>query len=382
MADNVTITQGTGTSIAADDVGGVLYQRIKLAFGADGSAADVSSGLPLPVTDATAEASLASILAKLSADPATQTTLAAILAKLIAAPATEAKQDTTITALGAITETAPASDTASSGLNGRLQRIAQNITTLIASVLKVGGNVASGASDSGNPVKVGGVYNSIPPTYTNGQRGDLQLNASGQLIIASTNSDPATGTNQTTGKTRIGDLTETAPVSDTASSGLNGRLQRIAQRLTSLIGLLPAALGQGTMAQSLRVVLPSDQAAIPASQSGTWTVQPGNTANTTPWLMKTQRATTPTQSSVAGSASSVTLLASNSARLGATIYNDSSALLYVKLGATASTSSFTAILSGNSGGYGGYFEVPFGYTGVIDGIWASATGNARITEVA
>jgi hypothetical protein len=35
----------------------------------------------------------------------------------------------------------------------------------------------------------------------------------------------------------IGSLTETAPASDTASSGLNGRLQRIAQRLTSIIAL-------------------------------------------------------------------------------------------------------------------------------------------------
>ncbi len=40
-----------------------------------------------------------------------------------------------------------------------------------------------------------------------------------------------------------GSVTETAPTTDTASSGLNGRMQRIAQRLTSLIGLLPAALG-------------------------------------------------------------------------------------------------------------------------------------------
>lgn len=43
----------------------------------------------------------------------------------------------------------------------------------------------------------------------------------------------------------VGALTETAPATDTASSGLNGRLQRIAQRLTSLIALLPAALGAG-----------------------------------------------------------------------------------------------------------------------------------------
>jgi hypothetical protein len=45
--------------------------------------------------------------------------------------------------------------------------------------------------------------------------------------------------------TKTGSLTETAPATDTASSGLNGRLQRIAQRLSSLIALLPTALGAG-----------------------------------------------------------------------------------------------------------------------------------------
>jgi hypothetical protein len=62
---------------------------------------------------------------------------------------------------------------------------------------------------------------------------------------------------------RVGDVTEAAPASDTASSGLNGRLQRIAQRLTSLIGLLPGSLGQKTMANSLAVTLASDQSALP-----------------------------------------------------------------------------------------------------------------------
>lgn len=43
-------------------------------------------------------------------------------------------------------------------------------------------------------------------------------------------------------------MTETAPASDTASSGVNGRLQRVAQRLTSLIALLPTSLGaQGAL---------------------------------------------------------------------------------------------------------------------------------------
>ena len=48
MVDNVTITEGSGTQIAADDVGGVKYQRIKVATGEDGTANDVSSSNPLP----------------------------------------------------------------------------------------------------------------------------------------------------------------------------------------------------------------------------------------------------------------------------------------------------------------------------------------------
>lgn len=45
MADNVAITAGTGTTIAADDVGaGVLVQRVKACLGADGTAVDPIGG--------------------------------------------------------------------------------------------------------------------------------------------------------------------------------------------------------------------------------------------------------------------------------------------------------------------------------------------------
>ncbi len=111
--------------------------------------------------------------------------------------------------------------------------------------------------------------------------------------------------------------------------------------------------GQQTMANSISVAVASDQGNVPT---------------------KEVRSASPTQSSVAGSATSVSLLASSATRLGATIYNDSSAALYLKLGSTASTTSFTVKLLQDD-----YYEVPFGYTGAIDGIWASATGNARIT---
>ena len=73
--------------------------------------------------------------------------------------------------------------------------------------------------------------------------------------------------------TAVGATNETAPATDTATSGLNGRLQRIAQRLTSLIALVPASLGQKTMANSLAVTVASDQSAVPISDnSGSLTV--------------------------------------------------------------------------------------------------------------
>lgn len=52
-----------------------------------------------------------------------------------------------------------------------------------ANPLPVGGGVAGGATDSGNPVKVGAVYNSPVPTYTSGQRTELQTDNRGSLNV-------------------------------------------------------------------------------------------------------------------------------------------------------------------------------------------------------
>lgn len=46
------------------------------------------------------------------------------------------------------------------------------------------GNVASGAADSGNPVKVGGKYNATLPTFVDGNRGDLQLDVNGNTRVS------------------------------------------------------------------------------------------------------------------------------------------------------------------------------------------------------
>lgn len=72
---------------------------------------------------------------------------------------------------------------------------------------------------------------------------------------------------------------------------------------------------------------------------------------------------------------STTVLASNANRRGATIYNESGAICFIKLGATASLTSYTVQIP-----IGGSYEVPFGYTGVIDGITVAITAVLRVTE--
>jgi hypothetical protein len=51
MADNVAITAGAGTTVAADDIGSVFHQRVKAGWGADGSYNDPSVANPFPTQD-------------------------------------------------------------------------------------------------------------------------------------------------------------------------------------------------------------------------------------------------------------------------------------------------------------------------------------------
>lgn len=86
----------------------------------------------------------------------------------------------------------------------------------------------------------------------------------------------------------------------------------------------------------------------------------------------------PTHSSVASAAASTTILAANPRRKGATIFNtDANALCLDLSGGTATaTTRFHVRLTQNQ-----YYEVPFGYTGLITGIWeADGAGAANVAE--
>lgn len=136
----------------------------------------------------------------------------------------------------------------------------------------VTGNIASGVSDSGNPVKIGGVFNTTQPTVTNGQRVDIQSTARGAQIVA-TGADTFNVTVNAAlpaGGNTIGAVTQ----------GTSPWVNNISQ-----FGGSNVVTGTGTSGAGIPRVTISNDSNILATQSGTWTVQPGNTANTTPWLV-------------------------------------------------------------------------------------------------
>jgi len=121
-----------------------------------------------------------------------------------------------------------------------------------------------------------------------------------------------------------------------------------------------------------RVTDGTNTAAVKAASTAAVATDPALVVAISPNNIST---TSATLSNVSSSTSSVQLLASNAARKGAMLYNDSTSVLYIKLGTTASTTSFTVLLAARD-----YYEVPTWYTGRVDGIWQSANGSARVTS--
>lgn len=94
-------------------------------------------------------------------------------------------------------------------------------------------------------------------------------------------------------------------------------------------------------------------------------------------IANTKNAANATRTSVAAATATVNLLAANAGRMQATVYNDSTAIMYLGLGGVFITvNDFSLqILPG------GYYEVPAYFTGQVRAIWATADGFARVTEL-
>lgn len=90
------------------------------------------------------------------------------------------------------------------------------------------------------------------------------------------------------------------------------------------------------------------------------------------------RSTTATHSSVASGTSSTTILAANSARKGARIFNTDANNLFLDLsGGTAVAATRAQVILAQNEGY----ELPFGMTGLVTGIWdGDGSGVASVVE--
>jgi hypothetical protein len=153
----------------------------------------------------------------------------------------------------AVTQPISGTITANIGTSGSL--------ALDATLAKL--TVSQGAATGTNTqALVGAVATSAAPTYTTGTINPLSLTTSGLLRVDGSGvTQPVSGT-----------------VSITANSSVN---------LNQVAGTT-VATGNGVVGTGVqRVAIASNNTAFPvnAVQSGTWTVQPGNTANTTAWLV-------------------------------------------------------------------------------------------------
>ena len=136
--------------------------------------------------------------------------------------------------------------------------------------------VVGNAAAPTNMLAVGGVFNTTRPTLTTGQSSAFQSNNNGvQLVDGSTVTQPVSGNVGISGTAAVTQSgTWTVQPGNTANT--------TAWLVTGTGGTFPVT---GTFWQATQPVSIAATVNTSASQSGTWTVQPGNTANTTPWLV-------------------------------------------------------------------------------------------------
>lgn len=161
------------------------------------------------------------------------------------------------------------------------------------------GNAA--ASATGSAVPASASYGGLNVAGT--LRGQTGSNPSGVVYAANSDITSIGGTTVVTGNgTAAGALRVALPTDGTgvvvlgAGTALAGKfgIDQTTPGTTnavslSHIGSTAVASGNGVVGAGVqRVVIASDNTAftVNAAESGTWTVQPGNTANTTPWLVK------------------------------------------------------------------------------------------------
>ena len=283
MADTITLNAGSGGAVlATDDIGGVHYQIQKLAYGALDSATLVDTTNRFPtsaaqngtwnITNISGTVSLPTGAATAAKQPALGTAGSAsadVITVQGIASMTALKVDgsavTQPVSAAALPLPSGASTSAKQPALGTAGSASTDVITIqgIASMTKLLVTPDSVALPANQSVNV----NQLAGTTTDTNSG---VKSAGTLRVVLATDQPQ--------------LTNKLLVTPDANSAIN--LAQIAATST--------ATGNGTASAGCqRVTVASDNTAftVNAAQSGTWTVQPGNTANTTAWLVTDTPAT-------------------------------------------------------------------------------------------
>ena len=209
-------------------------------------------------------------------------------------------------------------------------------------------------NDANNPIPVSGTVTAN--TGLSQPLTDTQLRASTVPVSLSSLPTLPTGSNT------IGAISNT-------SFGINGTLPAFASTPTFNIGTAPNfTITNTSFTANAGTNLNTSALAL---ETG------GNLASINNKL-NSQVVSSSTVTTVNASVSDTTLLASNANRKGLIIFNNSTAILYILLtSGTSSSTNFSILLNQNESLI---IDNTCLYTGIIKGIWASATGDCKVTE--
>jgi hypothetical protein len=204
------------------------------------------------------------------------------------------------------------------------------------------------------PLYIGGIDRGT------GQFRGIKVDAQGRLDFASTITIGAVtiadGADVALGATTDAAVTNPA-TNGTVISYLRGLLTRFNANLNSLASEVTAAAILTRLDVNLSTV--ATEATLDAIRDVT-----------------VAQTTTGTLTAVASNTSAFTLLAANANRRGASIVNSSNTTLRISLSATNPTTTLYTVQLLN----GAYYEVPFGYTGIIKGICDAVVDSVNVTE--
>lgn len=147
-----------------------------------------------------------------------------------------------------------------------------------------------------NTTPAGALYNTSPPAITSGNVGAPRMDASRYLYAVFPSAQLVTQSGTWT--IQPGNTANTTAWLVTGAGGTFPATQSGTWNITNISGTVSLPTGAATAAKQpslgtagassadvISVQGIASGTALPASQSGTWTIQPGNTANTTAWLV-------------------------------------------------------------------------------------------------